>query len=132
MRAKRRGIRSSRLIALLGVVTPGVLVLTAGCSGPRYEKRRFERDTRIEETWQLMERREARSEENLRKLRALTDKLEQDRRVWAEHLRARIRDKADEDMRWWAEGREERHEWLHALFDGRPESIEDAWARMTY
>jgi len=119
--------RSTILVAVLGIP-----VVFSGCSGPRFKKQQEARDARIKDHLSAYAAHDAAGPDRIRQTLDLDKKLKERR---AEHLAQTcelIRSLHERDVRRWEEEEPLRKARLEALLRGKPEEIDDAWAKMVY
>jgi len=110
----------------------GVAVVIGGCSDPRFKEKQYRRDVRTARHLKDYAAHDAAGVERIRETARLDKKLSRER---AEHLTytcGLFRRLHERDVQRWKEEEPLRKARLEALFRGKPDEIDDTYAKMAY
>jgi hypothetical protein len=114
------------------LIAYAIVAALGGCTDPRFQKQQEARDARIKDHLSAYAAHDAAGPDRIRQTLDLDKKLKERR---AEHLAQTcelIRSLHERDVRRWEEEEPLRKARLEALLRGKPEEIDDAWAKMVY
>lgn len=127
MMTHARTIRSIIFTASLGI-----LVLLGGCSDPRFKQQQELRDARITRHLNDYAAHEAAGVDRMRETIDLAKRIEEWHAKNLTRTCGLVRSIHERDVRRWKEEESLRKERVEAVFRGKPEQIEDTYAKMAY
>ena len=113
-------------------MTGAAIAAFGGCNDPRFQKQQAIRDARIKDHVSAYAAHDAAGPNRIRQTLDLDKKLKERR---AEHLAQTcelIRSLHERDVRRWKDEAALRRARLETLLRGKPDEIDDAWAKLVY
>ena len=109
-----------------------LLIAAAGCSDPAWRAKKAVRRERIRADLHLLAKRERESGPNLREIRELHRSSVEHHREHLSAMSGFVHRRVDKEFVDWRDTQDQRRSYIRQQLRGKPETIRDTWARMTY
>lgn len=110
----------------------GLLVVTGGCHDPRFVSQNEIRRRRTEHHVKQYVDHDAAGPERIQKTLDIHEKLRKGHEESLKKTCALCRRMHERDVERWRSERDRRREWIKTYLHGKPEQIDDTWAKMIY